>query len=617
MPKRKRLEGGGTIRCLYPIPLSLAYDSEVRGFCYGPTFGGEWMFSLGGAPIRSAEMLASSMRTNHLSRSGRRGSSRYIPRACEIMVHITYGTREYTIPWTEFIRGADVTSTFVEVTTGLCTEKRQRMDPSLEGGTGEGEGQVTYVYDEANHGSDGTDSEDEIEGIDYPEEESSNDSSDDYLPGQSDNIRSIRVVPKRERRKGEENSKGIQRREFDFRSFGECTICGMDSEKTLWIPSLNRPGSLVDLGRIGGRNLLEEDVLIVNPCNDLRHTICIRCAKHILLNRDRCPLGRRDAAVRCFCSPVKGFGTVCESFYQSHHFEWILNREDMDYVRELYDVYATPGYETIPCPLLVRGNPCGFPCLVSYDDIDHGASGRTIVRCTRNPKCMGTFCYHCRISTPRTSSTCNSCLINGERNCPNAYNRYFYDPDFDRARRGANPRGFLLRNGKVTEDIAVSQIQEVLRFDRLSQKCFDCGVLLSKTTQCNSLSHCGIQKCYVCGRNCAKGGMLESSHWDPTGTRGCPRFDCNSYWRKMIRSPFLCQEDACYSDHMECVISDHQEGIRAMHEERKFRHVIAMVRSMRLDLADAVMRRLEESNGDDSNTMKLLTKIRNKFTNNK
>jgi hypothetical protein len=161
------------------------------------------------------------------------------------------------------------------------------------------------------------------------------------------------------------------------------------------------------------------------------------------------------------------------------------------------------------------------------------------------------------------------------------------------AASGSQPaESHLLRNREITEEVALEQIERVLSMDRVAQPCYRCGVPLLKSTECNALSHCGVQKCYMCGRNALAGGHLEADHWDAHGNVGCPRYDHHAYWRNMKR-PFVCAEGRCYNDTTECRVAAHRAGIEAMHTERRVWHVWAMLRSLSTLLRERLIDRLE------------------------
>lgn len=156
----------------------------------------------------------------------------------------------------------------------------------------------------------------------------------------------------------------------------------------------------------------------------------------------------------------------------------------------------------------------------------------------------------------------------------------------------------LMRNGEIDFDIAFDQLLAVAdQTRRFTPPCALCLNSMFKTCQCNSMSHCNVEKCYVCGRTTAVGKRLPAVHWNPRGSGGCPRFDCDPYWNEHAGCDFACQEDSCYggADEHDCQIASHQKGIKAMHMIRKEWHIVNMLKSLphalRRELYDALIER--------------------------
>lgn len=287
--------------------------------------------------------------------------------------------------------------------------------------------------------------------------------------------------------------------------------------------------------------------------------------------------------------------------------------------------------------------PCGAQCVVEHDRAVAAPRGHLPVMCTQNALCRALFCYHCRMRMPLQSTVCFRCTEVCGRDNPDALNHHFCHPALlaaqvspppreapiptvnwgqkptptvpatattvavdDKPRRAAataqaaatlhrirygTPDSHLVTNREVTLDMALDQIERVLGAERVAQPCFRCGVPLIKSTQCNTLTHCGVQKCFMCGRNSVAGAHLEAHHWDPSGRAGCPRFDTNPYWQS-INPPFVCVEGHCYSDTNECAVAGHRRGLDAMHHERRVWHVWAMLNSLPKGLAERLLARL-------------------------
>lgn len=415
----------------------------------------------------------------------------------------------------------------------------------------------------------------------------------------------------------------------------ECSICMRDDGAVLWDTPRKRPATLYDLWIDPDRRAvvpdgvrLPDDVIVVNPCRALDHAVCVGCMRAVLLNRGRPPVGVARAAVGCVS--LDGESRCASTAYpEAHPFAVVLDGDEAAHLTSLYDRHRFPGMEVVVCPLHVvvdrpvpagrrRGPrvevlPCGAECIVEHARVAGAARGHLPIACTQNARCTGTFCYHCRSRLPAGATRCGRCTHVAEHDNPEGVNRYFYRPGLmapagltgkagggatDQPRQqqqqqtaGGGTDGHLLRNREVTEEVAIDQIERMLAMDRVAQPCYRCGVPLLKSTECNALSHCGVQKCYMCGRNALAGGHLESEHWDAHGATGCPRYDHHAYWRSM-KSPFVCAEGRCYSDAKECAVAAHRAGIEAMHAERRVWHAWGMLRSLAAPLRERVISKL-------------------------
>lgn len=425
----------------------------------------------------------------------------------------------------------------------------------------------------------------------------------------------------------------------------ECSICMRDDGSVLWDAALGRPATLHDLWVDAGRSALVpdgarlgDDAIVVNPCRDVDHAVCVGCIRTVLLNPGRPPVGLGRAAVGCVS--LDGESRCASTSYgEARAFGAVLGPSEAAHLAALYERHRFPGMELVACPLHIvvdrtaqstrrRGPrvdvlPCGAECMVEHASVSGAVRGHLIITCTQNPRCAGSFCYHCRSRLPAGATRCGRCLRVSERDNPDGVNRYFCRPALvasaskdDVAGSGGQPAwlasgggadAHLLRNREVTEEVAVDQIERVLSMDRVAQPCYRCGVPLLKSTECNGLSHCGVQKCYMCGRNALAGGHLESDHWDANGATGCPRYDHHAYWRRMKAAPFVCSEGRCYNDAAECTVPAHRAGIEAMHAERRVWHVWGMLRSLSHGLGERVMARLTAAtrSGDDARSLLL------------
>ncbi|AVK75819.1 hypothetical protein pneo_cds_212 [Pandoravirus neocaledonia] len=425
----------------------------------------------------------------------------------------------------------------------------------------------------------------------------------------------------------------------------ECSICMRDDGNVLWDTAMDRPATLRDLWVDPGRSALvpdgtrlEDDTIVVNPCRETDHAVCVGCMRAVLLNPGRPPVGLERAAVGCVSLDGES-RCAATSYDEARVFGAVLEPSEAAHLTALYERHRFPGMEVVTCPLHIlvdrtaqqarrRGPrvdvlPCGAECMIEHASVSRADRGHLVITCTQNSRCGGSFCYHCRSRLPAGATRCGRCVRVSERDNPDGVNRYFCRPALvasaskdDVAGSGGQPAwlasgggadAHLLRNREVTEEVAVDQIERVMSMDRVAQPCYRCGVPLLKSTECNGLSHCGVQKCYMCGRNALAGGHLESDHWDADGATGCPRYDHHAYWRRMKTAPFVCSEGRCYNDAAECTVPAHRAGIEAMHAERRVWHVWGMLRSLSHDLGERVMARLTAATrpGDDARSLLL------------
>jgi hypothetical protein len=150
----------------------------------------------------------------------------------------------------------------------------------------------------------------------------------------------------------------------------------------------------------------------------------------------------------------------------------------------------------------------------------------------------------------------------------------------------------LYRNEELTEEIVVAQIKDIVAADRLEIRCTECLTFMFKTEMCNTLEHCGIERCYSCGRSGTTNKNL-GDHWDSYGHKGCPRFDHSIFWNVMANCKFQCTENDCYgSDVGDCKVKDHQQGIQNMIDARKKAHIYHAIKSLLPPLRQIVMDKL-------------------------
>lgn len=132
---------------------------------------------------------------------------------------------------------------------------------------------------------------------------------------------------------------------------------------------------------------------------------------------------------------------------------------------------------------------------------------------------------------------------------------------------------YMTLQNEVDAANVILQFRHILQSDKLEVKCKECGVFLQKGTQCNSLSHCGIETCNVCGYSAPR---INPHHWNMNIKNGCPRYD-EQY--PNIHN-YCCTEGKCYTDFQECQIPSHRTGIQEMIAFRRQSQLIGLYLSL-------------------------------------
>ena len=120
------------------------------------------------------------------------------------------------------------------------------------------------------------------------------------------------------------------------------------------------------------------------------------------------------------------------------------------------------------------------------------------------------------------------------------------------------------RNRELTVDDCVNEIAAMLNYQDqpMVMKCPVCKAHISKSTECNEMSHCGVKWCYLCGVMTLPNETFLCDHF---GDENCPRYESRSYWQHLGATNYICEEGACYSEFHECRETSHQAGILQKH----------------------------------------------------
>jgi hypothetical protein len=335
--------------------------------------------------------------------------------------------------------------------------------------------------------------------------------------------------------------------------------------------------------------------------NCRKHGVCYSCLKRIALNFDNHPINHKQPFISC---PYPfGDGCIADTgvpYYFSHSdIKKVLSDDEYQQYYNHAERFQFPGYEIVKCPRPVLVNndaqiaECGAWILVPYELIQSTPRGHLVIECDQNLNCQRRSCYHCRGNVRRgflnflnndngfigridTNGQCDTCLTSTENTNENAFNKYFYNCN----KKLKDGKPIFFKNNELTLDIVLQQLEEIADSDKMYSRCFECLTVIYKTEQCNTITHCGIERCYACGRS----GSYEvdlGDHWDVTGIKGCPRFDHSTFWNEWGNCNFKCRESQCYNDDIgPCTVPDHTSGITEMIKLRKRAHIYHAIKSL-------------------------------------
>lgn len=323
-------------------------------------------------------------------------------------------------------------------------------------------------------------------------------------------------------------------------------------------------------------------LLFRSSCQD--HAICNACLHHMATSfGNNHFIGPNHPLLPCpypfgdCLTPSTGL----PNYFPHATVERLLTPDEQSLYQAHAQRYQFPGFELVLCPRPSRfGTTCGAGILVSLDDIRTTENGRLIIQCDQSSQCLRQTCYHCKGLVHRTRDFCDFCLTSIENTNPKVYNHYFHRIN----KRAGDGQSNLYRNEELTEEIVLQQIRDIISADRLEIRCTECLTYMFKTELCNTLEHCGIERCYSCGRSGTTTRKI-GDHWDSNGYKGCPRFDYSGFWNIIAGCKFRCLEGKCYgSDIGDCTNADHVQGIENMIDTRKRAHIYHAIKSLLPDL---------------------------------
>ncbi len=308
---------------------------------------------------------------------------------------------------------------------------------------------------------------------------------------------------------------------------------------------------------------LREDIAVLPPCSDRAHAVCARCFRRSLLGEDAySQIYKRIKAkkVCMFCEHVSVCGIEKWLQFMLNSTQYSLYTERSRKINE-----AEWAYEKCPCwisidvPIQERPDPltqmmeCPFETKVRHKTIQDRKIGGLLLQCS-NGFCQGRWCYDCRRPIIPGLKVCFSCF-EGQTNLTSPF----------------------LFGKSLTWQNVLGALKEILFEDCIT--CPRCQVKIRKTSQCNSISHCGLHICYVC-RFTTTEPFIPLEHWDDHGRCGCPRWDTSPFWNQGGQCTYSCVLGECFDDERVCTLANHQSGIHSMNSLRQCWAVWALFRSL-------------------------------------
>lgn len=392
--------------------------------------------------------------------------------------------------------------------------------------------------------------------------------------------------------------------ELEYEEAAECCVCmATDEDDGVFAMRENgrRLASLYllpdDVNVQGGAPAQAQQVIFASACcgNDdgeaahAAHALCSYCLHRLATSfGGNHPIGARHPMIPCpypfgdCLTPETGLA----NYFPHTLVERVLTDAELVQYRAHVQRYQFPGFELVQCPRPSRfGTTCGAGILVSLDDIHASEPGSLVMRCDQSQQCQRQTCYHCRSLVHRARSRCDYCITSRENTNERGLNHYFYRPD----KVVGDGQSNLLRNDELTLELVVAQIVEMAKTERLETRCTECLTFMFKTEMCNTLEHCGVEKCYSCGRSGTRTQKL-GDHWDSNGFRGCPRFDYSTFWNVIGGCKFRCLEGDCYGGEVgDCDREAHTLGIQNMIRIRKKAHIYHAIKSLLPHLRQRVL----------------------------
>lgn len=338
---------------------------------------------------------------------------------------------------------------------------------------------------------------------------------------------------------------------------------------------------------------IPDNSIFASPCKE--HFICKECFVRIALDFENHPINSNHSLIRCLysekdCANEDGYFT----YFNNEQVKRILNEEQYSLYLNHAERYNFPGFSLETCPAYY----CRSKNLISNEEINTTPIGKLIIECHQSIYCDYRYCYNCKKYLENYQAHCTLCTSLDESNNPHSYN-YFLIKKNDNMII-TSQADYLYKQKEITVEMAVNHIKNIL-YDsdpRFSLQCPVCLNRFYKSEKCAGMRHCGIERCYSCGKIQDEFSQELNDHWSEIGNRGCPRFDNAYYWNEIANCNFKCSENlyegSCYNHDLgECTNYKHENGISNMVNERKEAFIYNFLKSLLKDLRTSVLKEME------------------------
>ena len=319
-------------------------------------------------------------------------------------------------------------------------------------------------------------------------------------------------------------------------------------------------------------------MLVLSACENVSHAVCTTCVRSMYAGDDVYETVLKDFSNGKLCPHCDAVTMFKEKWLQ-----YILTSMEYTIFSQRLRRVLNPTSMFIPCknitpievPVACKTSKsqtkttqwvtCPFDIEVNKRVWTSHKKGSLILQCTSG-FCLHRRCADCSWCVPKSSSVCPRCWGKDT-----SATTMLWSP--------TQQRGLYV--SELDTVTVLHHLCDIVCDDGGRLSCPGCGVKITKTVNCNSISHCGYHFCYVC-RAVTSDPFLPLTHWDPHGKCGCPRWDTDPYWNDTAGCNFKCT-DACRSHDSSCTHPEHAAGVEAMTQERKRWAIWTLLKSIGSD----------------------------------